>query len=302
MKKYLSLVIICFLLFTVIGRAEISEVQVKVNGKLIEFDVKPLINEDDRTLVPIRFIAENLGAKVGWNQDLKEVTITKDNKTIKLKIGEKKANVNNEVIKFDTKAILEDGRTLVPVRFISETLGVTVDWNNKTRTVLIGDKNTIESENKIVVEGQEFEAYPVIVHFYKDNMKLIKKNEDKYLLSINKDMLEEFGSYQFRYNEEGNPAVFNYDILAQIYLHDEKYGSLAGITLFSEADESCKEELKNIVKGMYPQSYEEIVETMFKYKKNKKGFQEKIMEGKYTRIKYFDNGSVSLYVEREGFR
>ena len=129
--------------------ADSKEVKVLVDGKAISFpDMKPYINQDNRTMVPIRFIAEELGAAVDWNQADKRVTIEKDKK-IQLVIGENKAAVDGKIVTFDTQAILQESRTMVPLRFISETLGVTVDWEAATRTVTITTNQEVANENFI---------------------------------------------------------------------------------------------------------------------------------------------------------
>lgn len=116
----------------------ISDVSVLVNGKEVYFpDQVPYINKDNRTMVPVRFVSESLGAKVSWDNDNRMVIIEKDNATIKLKIGENKADVNGKTVSFDTSAVLQNDRTMVPVRFISEALGAKVGWNQENKTVEI---------------------------------------------------------------------------------------------------------------------------------------------------------------------
>ena len=85
--------------------ADSKEVKVLVDGKAISFpDMKPYINQDNRTMVPIRFIAEELGAAVDWNQADKRVTIEKDKK-IQLVIGENKAAVDGKIVT-DRKSVV----------------------------------------------------------------------------------------------------------------------------------------------------------------------------------------------------
>ncbi|HHX24865.1 MAG TPA: copper amine oxidase N-terminal domain-containing protein, partial [Thermoanaerobacterales bacterium] len=117
---------------------QISDISVLVNGVEVSFpDQVPYINKDNRTMVPVRFISESLGAKVSWDNDNRMVIIEKENTIIKLKIGENKADVNGETITFDTSAVIQNSRTMVPIRFISEALGANVGWNQTTKTVII---------------------------------------------------------------------------------------------------------------------------------------------------------------------
>ena len=109
---------------------------VRINGELVGFpDQAPYVNDDNRTLVPVRFLAQDLGADVEW--EAPKVTITKDGKVIELIIGERTAKVNGDKISFDTSAVVTNKRTMVPLRFISEAFGVQVEWDGPERTVHI---------------------------------------------------------------------------------------------------------------------------------------------------------------------
>ena len=107
-----------------------------VNGETITNDVAPkIVNE--RTMLPIRFIAEKLGASVDWVQESQTVIVELDDIKISLVIGENFAMVNNEKIELDSPSFVEDGRTFLPIRFVMENLGADVLWNNDTQTVTI---------------------------------------------------------------------------------------------------------------------------------------------------------------------
>ena len=97
---------------------------------------------NDRTMLPARFIAENLGATVEWDGEKQLVTITGKNEkqedvTILITIGSDYAKVNGEDVKLDSPAFVENDRTYTPIRFISENLGATVEWNETEQTVTI---------------------------------------------------------------------------------------------------------------------------------------------------------------------
>lgn len=111
-------------------------IKIRVNDKLLKLDVDPIITEG-RTLVPIRAVSEGLGASVLWDQRTKTVTLYNKSMTINLKIGDKKALVNNETVYLDVAPVIIDGRTMIPIRFISESFGAQVDWDEITKTVKI---------------------------------------------------------------------------------------------------------------------------------------------------------------------
>ncbi|WP_199624399.1 copper amine oxidase N-terminal domain-containing protein [Paenibacillus alkalitolerans] len=116
-------------------------INVIMDGKRLKFpDAKPFVDSNNRTLVPVRFVAENLGAKVAWHDEVDRVEISMDGKYIALVIGEKKALVNGEEVAFDTAAVVRQGRTFVPLRFVSEALGQTVEWDGYSKYVYVGEK------------------------------------------------------------------------------------------------------------------------------------------------------------------
>ncbi len=116
-----------------------GRVRVKLNGDMIWFDSEPFV-EKDRTFVPMRKIFETLGAEIEWDNDTETVTATKDGKVIKLTIGKDSAFVNGEEKTLDAPAQLKNDRTMVPLRFISESLGLKVDWSESNNLVIIKSK------------------------------------------------------------------------------------------------------------------------------------------------------------------
>ena len=82
-------------------------------------------------------ISENLKALVDWNKETKMITITKDGEEIKLVIGSKVVWANGNEKSLTTAPTMIEGTTMVPIRFISENLGASVDWNSKQKIVSI---------------------------------------------------------------------------------------------------------------------------------------------------------------------
>lgn len=113
-----------------------KSVNVNIDGELLNFEVNPII-ENNKTLVPIRKIAEKLGATVTWIQLTEEIIIKKNDTTIKLKINDKNAYVDNKLLILDTPPRIVNNHTLSPIRFIAESLGSYVDWDNENYTVII---------------------------------------------------------------------------------------------------------------------------------------------------------------------
>ena len=108
---------------------QIGNKHVALNNENKILDAAPLISQN-RTMVPLRFIAEAFGADVSWAQDTKTVTIVIDGKVLTMRI-------NQELEDFGAAPIISNGRTMVPIRYISEELGANVIWVPSTKTVAI---------------------------------------------------------------------------------------------------------------------------------------------------------------------
>jgi len=107
-----------------------------IGGNWVQYDVPPM-TENGRTLVPLRATFEALGATVDWNEQTLTVTGVRGNTTVTLTIGQSYAYVNGARIALDVPGRTVGGRTMVPLRFISESLGGVVDWNAETQTITI---------------------------------------------------------------------------------------------------------------------------------------------------------------------
>jgi hypothetical protein len=109
-----------------------------LDGQKIDSDVAPYIMPKvNVTMVPLRVISEGLGAKVEWNKTTKTVTISGQGVTIAMANGQKEAIVNGSRIKLDYSVQSKQGRTMVPLRFVGEQLGLRVEWNSGTRTITL---------------------------------------------------------------------------------------------------------------------------------------------------------------------
>ena len=131
----------------------IGKKDAQVFGKTKSNDVAPKI-KNNRTMLPARFVAENLGAKVEWDGEKQLVTITgknlktDENVTILITIGAATVKVNGKEIKLDSPAFIENNRTYTPIRFISEELGTSVEWVEKDKKVIITKPEIKKAETK----------------------------------------------------------------------------------------------------------------------------------------------------------
>jgi hypothetical protein len=131
--------------------------------------------KDNKVLVPLRFVSDQLKAKLALNGGV--ITIVKGGRTVKLAIGANVAFVDGKQITLGVAAVAVKGRTLVPLRFISEALGVPVEWDGYSNFVWIGSKDvpTIEEAGIKAVDIKPFLPY------YKKIPNLLSRKTEDYV-------------------------------------------------------------------------------------------------------------------------
>lgn len=115
-------------------------IDVRFNSKPVLFDVDPII-QNGRTLVPFRRIFETVGAEVNWDANTRTVTGARSGRTVKLTIDSTTASVNGSAATLEVAPTIIGGRTMVPLRFISESLGLEVTYDAATKVANIIDAN-----------------------------------------------------------------------------------------------------------------------------------------------------------------
>lgn len=143
MKKILAFLLVIVLSAGVVQAAAAdNSVKVVVDGEMVQFDQPPVII-DGRTLVPIRMVAQKIGATVNWNGATQVTSIQKGNVGVALGIGNYKLTVvdiptnKTYVETLDVPPQLINNRTLMPIRVIVEKFGCKVAWDQGTSTVII---------------------------------------------------------------------------------------------------------------------------------------------------------------------
>ncbi|MFJ5566308.1 stalk domain-containing protein [Lysinibacillus xylanilyticus] len=115
-------------------------ITIYVDGVQLKADQPPVMVQG-RVMLPLRAIFEALDASVDWDRKKQTVTATKGGTTVVLKINSRVATINNKTVTLDVPAQIFSGRTMVPVRFVSEALGQDVDWNSRGQIVTINSDN-----------------------------------------------------------------------------------------------------------------------------------------------------------------
>lgn len=150
-----------------------------------EIEAAPYI-ENGRTMVPVRVISEQFGAYVSWDGGKREVSITGDGNEIKFSIDADKAYVNGNLVSLDAPAVIKEGRTMVPLRFISEALGREVEYVDLTKQILITDEKPI-----IEINGDKIYADDIrfLKEFYLPNQGIEEKEYTRLLLEYIKELV-----------------------------------------------------------------------------------------------------------------
>ncbi|WP_353095121.1 copper amine oxidase N-terminal domain-containing protein [Tissierella praeacuta] len=137
LSRYLILIFLALIIFDIPATAESNSIKVFVNGKALDDDVV-LVVENGRTLIPIKFISEELGFDAKYIEESGRVNIKKDDRNIEITIDSDKAKVNNKEVELDVKPFTKENMIFVPLRFISESLGEEVIWDEKNKIALVG--------------------------------------------------------------------------------------------------------------------------------------------------------------------
>lgn len=236
MKKILKVsMIVGLTIFISTTSLASREIKLTLLGRPVVSDVSPFIKEE-RTLAPVRVLAEGVGAKVTWNQKTQEVKIQKDERLLSLKIGSKQIESihNNEKTNYmiDVAPIIKNNRTFLPVRAISEALGLKVSWDNETSTVAISDD--IDYKKYWLEREQDHIEDMILSKPYDENVNYIDRLIELYgthTISEEKD-----GYYYLDFNDFR--AVVSEDHIKRLYFDNDRIGkTITGIGVGStEAD------------------------------------------------------------------
>ncbi|MEW4372912.1 copper amine oxidase N-terminal domain-containing protein [Paenibacillus kandeliae] len=184
MKQLAMTTLASLILTSVIGTiapvasAATSSVEVLLNARKMSFpDAKPFQDENSAVMVPIRFVSEKLGAKVGWSNvaGRQTVTLKTDDHSVVMTVGSTTAVIDGESKQYDSKVILKQSRTFVPLRLVSEGLGQPVNWDQVGKWVWIGSKD-VPSITDLNLKKQSIAS---VKKYFKTNDYFLKNSADK---------------------------------------------------------------------------------------------------------------------------
>ena len=137
--------VMCALLIMSSAVCAEGDIKVILDGGEVGFDVPPMIIKD-RTMVPMRAVFEALGADVEWDEATRTVTARRDDTELLIVPDSDVMIKNSQPVRLDAGCVIIDGRTLVPVRAVSEAFGCNVSWEQDTRSVIIKTDDYLRAE------------------------------------------------------------------------------------------------------------------------------------------------------------
>lgn len=236
MKKIVSIVL-AFIMLAVLNITalcqQLPQVTFIVDGKVADCDVPPVI-ENGRTLVPVRALFESLDAKVGWDARTKKITILYGETEILLFADSVVAIVDNLYKELDVSAKIIDSRTMIPVRFVSETLKFDVKWDEKTRTVTVTTKHekeetTVKTANYlkgIAVKATENITEITVKGVGEAEVYVMKlKNPNRYVFDFDDTTLDsDKNSYEINSEHITNIRLGQFEkTIARVVLETDKF-------------------------------------------------------------------------------
>ncbi|MFJ7369402.1 copper amine oxidase N-terminal domain-containing protein [Lysinibacillus sp. NPDC098008] len=221
MKKFFTGIIVASI-FLMASPADAATTHVQIDQVVVKSDVAPEI-KNNRTMVPLRVISENLGAQVQWKDA--QITLSTDEATVILNVKNKTVIKNGNVEQLDVQPYVKSNRTFVPLRFIAETFGSQVEYSQGsisiTSTPLLLDNEQIKTLRYEYNMAKGGEMQFIKGHAYHQAIYKVLQEQKGEQVEAPKDYywrfnLETVGSYtklaQYDFLNQDNTSVEQYDI------------------------------------------------------------------------------------------
>lgn len=299
MKKLLAILIMVIAISVALPAMASENIKVTVGGERVIFDVQPqLIN--DRTMVPLRAIFEALDATVSWDDATQVIKAMKGNTLIRLEIDDNTMWVNSKKVTLDVPATLVNGRTLVPVRAISEAFDLKVDWIEATNTVKVRTPVSlaIESCTGPVIEYHEYDENGNEILYKTSNEYWLKTEYDENgnaVKSVDSDEVEK----TYTVDQDGN--VIYWEDTEGNWLKSA-YDANGLLTYIEHSDGWCdKAEYDSKGNLIYYEVTEENWWQKSTYDENSNLISTETSDGYKATFTYDENGNQTYWKDSTGY-
>lgn len=237
------ILIMSFLFSTGIERVDASSTNPQINR--IE---ESFIIENARTLIPMRAIFESLGAEVIWDAKRKTITGTKGETVVVLTVDSNTAKFNGQAILLDVTPVIQNGKTYVPIRFVSQALQARVEWDSPTQTVIVH-----QQQQYIVINNKSDK-------FHELNVSGIQMGDPQKLVHLvfgtpKRETLSQHGftwlTYHQNYKKFTMIGVQNGEVVG-LYSNSETLQSKQGLKVgstISQVSQALGTPIRSILKG-----------------------------------------------------
>ena len=182
LKKCFAVLVILALLVVLPLTVYADKLKVSVNGEEVKFDYQEPIIKEGRTLIPIRGVFELLGFEIKWDEKKQQITLSGDG-VIVITIDSKNFYTNGVSHSLEVPAQIINGRTMLPIRAVIESLGFYVDWDAVNSTVVVNGKEQKKNENQPDVSARNQEFVDVTYRFIGKTVTISSVQNGKYVSS-----------------------------------------------------------------------------------------------------------------------
>ncbi|TWT08561.1 polysaccharide deacetylase family protein [Planococcus sp. CPCC 101016] len=149
----------------------------------MEYDIPP-VSQNSRVMVPIRQTITALGASVEWEDKSKKITTKFGSDTIELTVGKNTAVINGKAITIAAPPIIIDGRTLIPLGFLSENFGQEIVWGDQSNVISITSPEIIEVSNDIAALEVPVLMYHILIPGRNDTISIDPARFKEHMLAL----------------------------------------------------------------------------------------------------------------------
>ena len=195
-----------------------QSINLTLDGEKLQLDVSPLL-QDNRTLIPIRTLSEELGLEVDWNASTQTATIVDQDLSIQLKVGSNEVTINGEKEKIEVPAMINKERIFVPIRFVMETYGLEVKWDQTSKTVQLQSSILVENMDELFEKMMAVELNSFSSDMELEQIMTVNGEKMKMFAKGTQDVVvDPFGIYQ-----NMKMSVLGQEMIVEAYMTEDGF-------------------------------------------------------------------------------